>query len=282
MSARAARLAAVAEATARDTGGTPPVYVIGTEVPPPGGADHTLTSIDPTSLEAAHRTIEVHREIFHRANLRDAFSRVIAVVVQPGVEFGNRNVVFYERKKAKALARLLDDEPQLVFEAHSTDYQGQQLLSDLVEDGFGILKVGSQLTFVLRETLYALDLIATDLLPDYGHRPLFAAMEQLMLAHPQHWDRHYDGDAAEKRVLRHYSLSDRIRYYWAMPEAQVAVDRLIRALSGGRVPMPLLCQHLPGVERFADTPLNPIEILTGRVEQILNQYHAACHVRRTL
>ena len=274
---RTVRLAAVAEKTARSTGREMPVYVIGTEVPPPGGADHTLTAIKPTSLDAARRTIEIHRALFHKANLGDAFSRVIAVVVQPGVAFGNRNVIFYDSDKTKDLVRLLADEPQFVFEAHSTDYQGQQPLCDLVKNGFGILKVGPELTFVLREALYALDLIATDLLPDYGNRPLYTVMERLMLAYPRNWNRRYDGGEAEKRVLRHYSFSDRIRYYWAKPEAQAAVDRLIGTLSGRRVPMPLFHQHLPGAGHLADTPLDASELLVWRVEQILNQYHAACH-----
>lgn len=276
---RAVRLAAVAEETARSTGGAKPVYVIGTEVPPPGGADHTLTAIEPTTPMAARRTIEVHHATFQKANHGDAFSRVIAVVVQPGVEFGNRNVIFYDRDKAKDLVRLLDEKPQYVFEAHSTDYQGQQRLSELVEDGFGILKVGPELTFVLREALYALDLIATDLLPEYGNRPLYTALEQLMVANPENWGSHYAGSEAEKRFLRHYSLSDRIRYYWAMPEAQAAVARLVDALSGRRIPITLFRQHFPAGERFADNPLDPGELLTWRVEQLLNRYHAACHVR---
>ena len=186
------------------------------------------------------------------------------------------NVILYDRAKAKDLVRVLDDEQQFVFEAHSTDYQGPKLLGELVEDGFGILKVGPELTFVLRETLYALDLIATDLLPDYGNRPLLAVLERLMLAKPKYWERHYDGDEATKRYLRHFSLSDRIRYYWSMPEAQVALGRLIGALSGIRVPMPLFRQHLPAAERFADTLLDPAAILTWRIEQILKHYHDAC------
>ena len=77
--------------------------------------------------------------------------------------------------------------------------------------------MGPELTFVLREALYGLDLIATDLLPDYGARPLYQAMERLMLAEPGNWQGHYHGSEAEQRVQRHYSFSDRIRYYWNQP-----------------------------------------------------------------
>lgn len=272
---RAARLAAVAEATAARLRLPVPVYVIGTEVPPPGGADHALSTIAPTTPEAARQTIAIHRRIFAEAGQAAAFARAIALVVQPGVEFGNRNVVLYDPARSGALTALLGEEPQFVYEAHSTDYQGGPGLAALVRDGFQILKVGPELTFVLREALYALDLIASDLLPDYGARPLWQAMERLMQDRPGHWHRHYDGDADERRLLRHYSLSDRIRYYWTEPVAQAAVNRLIAALQGRCVPLPLFWQHLPGAAQFADAPLAPLDLLIWRVSQSLETYRAA-------
>ncbi|WP_027686040.1 D-tagatose-bisphosphate aldolase, class II, non-catalytic subunit [Rhizobium leguminosarum] len=275
---RAARLAAVAEASAKKAGGAMPVYVIGTEVPPPGGADHALTTIEPTAAAAALKTIEVHRRIFAEAGLRQAFGRAIGLVVQPGVEFGNHNVILYDRSKIDALKSVLTEEPQFVFEAHSTDYQGTRPLTELVEDGFPILKVGPELTFVLREALYALDAIASDLLPDYGQRPLYAVMEALMLDQPGNWSRHYHGTNAEMRWLRHYSLSDRIRYYWASAEAQEAVRRLCEALRGQAIPLPLLWQHMPAAQDFADAPLDPEQVLIWRVTKSLADYHAACGV----
>ena len=191
---RAARLAARAERTAAALGGAMPVYVIGTEVPPPGGAHHAISEIEPTSLEEARNTLEVHREVFRRHGLDGALSRVIAIVVQPGVEFGNENVILYDRARAARLPALLAEEPTLVYEAHSTDYQGPRPLRALVEDRFAILKVGPELTYRLREALYGLDLIASDLFPDYGPRALYAAMEQAMLADESHWRSHYRGN----------------------------------------------------------------------------------------
>jgi D-tagatose-bisphosphate aldolase class II non-catalytic subunit len=273
---RAARLAAVAEAAAREAGGIPPLYVIGTEVPPPGGADHVLDTIAPTQPEAALSTIDVHRQVFAEAGLADAFSRAIGLVVQPGVEFGNRNVVYYDPARAQALRRVLAEEPRLVFEAHSTDYQGKERLAALVRDGFAILKVGPELTFVLREALYGLDLIASDLVPGYGTRPLMAAMEALMLAHPDDWNRHYRGNDAETRMLRHKSLSDRIRYYWGRPEAIAAVDRLVAALKGRIVHGPLFAQHLPVAGDFSGKPLDPLDVLIKCVGRTLFDYSEAC------
>ncbi|QWW70434.1 D-tagatose-bisphosphate aldolase, class II, non-catalytic subunit [Rhizobium sp. WYJ-E13] len=277
---RAARLAAVAETSARQAGGAMPVYVIGTEVPPPGGADHALTTIEPTAASAARRTIDVHRHVFAGAGLAEAFTRAIGLVVQPGVEFGNHNVIRYDRSRIDALRQVLGDEPQFVFEAHSTDYQGTDPLTALVEDGFPLLKVGPELTFVLREALYGLDLIASDLVPHYGERPLYAAMEALMLAHRENWSRHYHGTENEQRWLRHYSLSDRIRYYWTSKEARSAVARLCDSLAGKSVPFPLFRQHMPAAQQFCDMPLDPEEVLIWRVTKSLADYHAACGAGR--
>ncbi|MDQ6435283.1 D-tagatose-bisphosphate aldolase, class II, non-catalytic subunit [Mesorhizobium sp. LHD-90] len=273
---RAARLARAAEDAAASTGGPMPVYIIGTEVPPPGGADHAIGALEPTGPAAARRTIEIHRTIFVENGLHQAFSRVIALAVQPGVEFGNENVVLYDRAKASGLTRLLDAVPQFVYEAHSTDYQGRAPLRQLVEDGFPILKVGPELTFVLREALYGLDLVASDLVPDYGERPLYHAMERLMLALPGHWQGHYHGPPGERRLQRHYSYSDRIRYYWNQPEAEAAVARLLDALRGRNVPATLMRQHLPAFSDFAGRALDPESLLVAAVQRALDDYRFAC------
>lgn len=276
VAARAARLAAAAEAAALRAGGPLPLYVIGTEVPPPGGADHALDAIEPTDADAALRTIEIHRRVFHDAGLGDAFSRAVALVVQPGVEFGNENVVLYDREKAAGLARVLEAEPQFVFEAHSTDYQGRAPLRALVEDGFSILKVGPELTFCLREALYGLDLVASDMVAGYGERPLYATMERLMQAEPDAWRSHYAGAPAAVRVQRHYSYSDRIRYYWARLEAQAAVSRLFTALSGVPVPVTLCRQHLPRLAHLAGRPADPEGVVAAAVTACLDDYRFAC------
>lgn len=273
---RAARLAGVAERAAAESGGTSPIYIIGTEVPPPGGADHALDAISPTNPAAALQTHAVHEKSFQSAGLENAFSRAIGLVVQPGVEFGNQNVIFYARAKAGALAATLGELPTLIFEAHSTDYQGEGPLRELVEDGFAILKVGPELTFKLREALYALDLIASDMMPGYGERPLYHVMEELMCGAAKNWQSHYHGSDGEKRILRHYSYSDRIRYYWASPQARAACDQLFGTLKGRKVPVTLLLQHLPSATDWADRPCEGEEIVINHVRQSIETYGRAC------
>jgi D-tagatose 6-phosphate 4-epimerase len=273
---RALRLAKAAEHAARKAGGEMPVYIIGTEVPPPGGAHHVITELEPTSVAAAQQTIDVHRDLFQQAGMEDAFLRVIGLVVQPGVEFGNENVVIYDPSKARGLTQLLDREQGLVYEAHSTDYQGRAALRHLVEDGFPILKVGPELTFVLREALYGLDLIASDLIENYQPRALFTATEKLMQGNPVFWRGHYHGSAQEQRVQRHYSYSDRIRYYWNQPQAEAVVKQLIDALRGRTVPPTLFRQHLPAFESWSGKPLDPEALLVASVQRSLDEYRAAC------
>jgi D-tagatose-bisphosphate aldolase class II non-catalytic subunit len=273
---RAAQLTKVAEEVARQSSDPVLVYIIGTEVPTPGGADHVLSDIEPTSADAARKTLVIHRRVFQEAGLSDAFSRAIALVVQPGVEFGNHNVIQYDRSKTRGLINLLKEEPQFVFEAHSTDYQGTQMLRELVEDGFSILKVGPELTFVMREALYALDHIATTVVENYGERALFRTMESAMLKESGNWNRHYTGSLHEQMLLRHFSLSDRMRYYWAAPDVVMAVKRLFDTLRGVSIPRPLMSQYLPSALSLAHQQVDPEDLVISHVTRTISAYHTAC------
>ncbi len=266
---RAARLAAVAE---EHKAGADPVYVIGTEVPVPGGVTHALNDLEVTTSEAVFQTYEVHKAAFEALGLQAAFSRVMALVVQPGVEFGHSGVVHFDPGRAHALSESLRFLPGIVFEVHSTDYQTTKDLRNLVEFGFAILKVGPSLTFALREALYALDAMA-DILD--GHAPggtLMTAMEKIMRAAPRYWQDYYSGNSTELWLQRHFSYSDRIRYYWPSEQAKQVVSRLQQRLEGRHIPDPVLSQFLPVI--VAGGSYN--EILTASVQNVLRRYEQAC------
>ncbi|TPL91639.1 D-tagatose-bisphosphate aldolase, class II, non-catalytic subunit [Mesorhizobium sp. B2-3-12] len=278
IAARAADLAGVAEAAVERTGGARPVYVIGTEVPVPGGAQEAMDHLAVTTPEAAGETVRIHRDAFHQRGLDAAFSRAIGVVVQPGVEFGNAEVIAYRPERARALAGTLRDLPQFVFEAHSTDYQPVGALSALVDDGFAILKVGPWLTFALREALYGLSHIADILVPDPGRENLPAAMERAMLAAPGNWKNYYHGSEAEQRIERHFSYSDRIRYYWPAPAAGQAVDALMLALGERDIPSPLISQYLgrlDGAVASGSVAPKARELLIAALTDVLDIYGSA-------
>lgn len=277
-SARAARLAAVAEA-ARPADGIPPVYIIGTEVPVPGGALEEIEGLEVTGPEAALTTFAVHSDAFAAAGLADAFSRVIGLVVQPGVEFGNHNVVDFDPEGAAALCAALPAMPGLVYEAHSTDYQTRAALRALVQDGFAILKVGPGLTFALREAFYGLDAIAEGLFPGRRVQTLRAAMEGVMLAAPKNWDKYYHGTDAERALQRHFSYSDRIRYYWPEPAAVQAVTALFDLLGDRDLPETLIGQYLGGLYpdvRAGRLPPRARDLALAAVDRVTQDYIAAC------
>jgi D-tagatose-1,6-bisphosphate aldolase subunit GatZ/KbaZ len=280
---RAAELAVAAEAAVDVEAFPPPVYIVGTEVPVPGGAFEALDHLEVTSPEAALETVEVHRRAFAARGLEGAFARAVGVVVQPGVEFGNEDVIVYEPANARALSAALADMPRFVFEAHSTDYQPPEALAALVRDGFAILKVGPGLTFALREALYGLDLIAADLEGRPGDLELQPAMERLMVEKPGNWRKYYHGTAEELRLQRHFSYSDRIRYYWPEPAAVAAVRRLDERLASRTIPETLVSQHLatlyPGVAA-GEIEARPSALLTASVQRVLSIYRDACNVGR--
>jgi D-tagatose-bisphosphate aldolase class II non-catalytic subunit len=276
--ARAARLAVVAEQVAAGAA-RKPSYVIGTEVPVPGGASSEIVHLEVTPPEAVLATLEAHRNVFAAAGAGAAFERVIAVVVQPGVEFDDQKVVVYEPERARQLCATLTEMPGLVFEAHSTDYQPPDKLARLVGDGFAILKVGPALTFAMREGLYGLDQIAGALDPEWCEHSLVTGMEKEMVANPGYWQSYYQGDPNRQRILRHFSYSDRIRYYWASSPSQVAVQRLMDQLSRTSIPEPLISQFLPTLyARVAGGAINPVPktLVVELVSDVLRTYAAAC------
>jgi len=278
VSARAARLALVAEQAWKKAGGEAPVYVIGTEVPVPGGAAEELHELAVTSPAAAALTIETHRKAFAAAGLEYAWPRVIALVVQPGVEFDLHKVVDYQPQKAVDLKTSIERDPQFVFEAHSTDYQTPDNLAALVRDHFAILKVGPGATFALRETLWAFAAIEAALpgIKDASRLPEVAL--RVMRENPKQWRAHYH-EAADESLDLAFSLSDRIRYYWPHPELDRACGKLLENLRSRPLPLTLVSQYLPrqyAAIRARELDPSVDALLRDGVAQSLRPYLRAC------
>lgn len=281
VAARAARLVCVAEDTAATHGRTGTLrYVIGTEVPTPGGAHETLHDLVPTTTEAASATLQTHREAFAARELSHVWPRVAAVVVQPAVEFDHTRVIDFDPSATTGLSRVLDAEPTMVFEAHSTDYQTTAALSALVAQHWAVLKVGPGLTFALREALFALAAIEDELVPAADRSHLLQVLEDRMLAEPAQWDGYYPGTMDEQRVLRRFSYSDRARYYWPDPTVDAAVRTLLGNLDARTVPLPLLSQHLPAQYvriRAGELSTTAEDLVVDHVRDVLRSYSRACH-----
>jgi D-tagatose-1,6-bisphosphate aldolase subunit GatZ/KbaZ len=277
---RAVRLCQAAEAAHAGAGDEAPVYVIGTEVPVPGGATESIDGLAVTTPQAALATIEAHRQAFIAAGLEPAWQRVIASVVQPGVEFDHHDVVDYQPQKAHELSEAITDVPGMVFEAHSTDYQTRDALGALVRDHFAILKVGPGLTFALREAFWALDAIEQEWIEDSRRARLREVVLARMREQPGYWQRYYHSEGHALTVDLQYSLSDRIRYYWPDPAIEQACQRLFDNLRANPPPIPLISQFLPHALhalRIGTATRDPLSLTMAHISAALDDYHHACH-----
>ncbi len=266
---RQADLCEVAEGVWREMGGDPPFYVLGTEVPPAGGVVDEEDYV--TSAEEFERVVEVTRDVFRKRGLENAWERVIAFVVQPGVEFHKWGIRVYDPEKAKGLKEKLSSY-HFVFEAHSTDFQPLDSLSKMVRDGFAILKVGPELTFKYREALFALEMVEAELgLPSSGlTRSLMSAMRN----DPSRWRAYYEGTDLELK----YSLLDRIRYYWSVDEVAKAKERLLENFRGLEIPSGLVSQYFPDL--FEDVLVGRLrptaeDLIRWKIFKSLDRYRRA-------
>jgi D-tagatose-1,6-bisphosphate aldolase subunit GatZ/KbaZ len=278
---RAARLAAAAlsgyeELRKQNSSAEFPVFVIGSDVPIPGGVQEAETDLSATTVEDLENTITVFREVFAAKALRAVWDNVIGVVIQSGAEFGDSELLPYDREKTRDLTGSLKKHGNIIFEGHSTDYQSPACLKSMVQDGICILKVGPGLTFYQREALFALSAIEKELLGDEGDLAKFPeALEKVMLENPAEWNKYYHGTEEERRFKRKYSYSGRSRYYFQCPQVRKAINKLIFNLSKLSIPITLLSQYMP-VEalkvREGVIEAEPRQLILSRVTDLIDEY----------
>jgi D-tagatose-1,6-bisphosphate aldolase subunit GatZ/KbaZ len=281
---RAARLGRAAESAAERMPGqlSRPYYVIGAEVPPPGGGLDEDGDVDATPTEDVAEMIQATEARFRTAGLETAWERVMAVVVQPGVEFGDTRIALYRPEKARALSAFHAQLPGIMtYEIHSTDYQPPESLARMVHEHFILLKVGPCLTNAFREAVFVLARIEDEwkgVSSGVQLSNIREVLEAAMLENPVHWRTHYHGSEAELRFLRSNSRRDRIRYYWGQPAVEAALERLIANLKPS-IPPQLVEAHLPDVYAAlaADScPLDPAAVIRRCIQLALAPYFRAC------
>jgi len=287
---REAEMAAAAERAFKESShssgtgsASQPVYVIGTDVPPPGGIQAEEETVPVTRVEDFEETIATCSQAFADAGLQDAWKRVVAVVVQPGIEFGDHAVYEYDRIQAEGLITAARQHYDLILEGHSTDYQRPELLRQLVEDGVAVLKVGPALTFAVRECLFALECIEKEIFGwTYKARlsQLGTFLDKAMRDNPVHWQSYYSGGPQDLYLALKYSLSDRSRYYWQVPMVKDAVAFLIKNLKQTEIPLTLISQYLPRhyLEiRKGRLTADPEDLIRASVRFVLEDYSSAVH-----
>ncbi|MDY6063202.1 MAG: class II D-tagatose-bisphosphate aldolase, non-catalytic subunit [Erysipelotrichaceae bacterium] len=259
-----------------------PVYIVGSEVPIPGGSqDAVEKEMQVTKVEDFKATVKAFEDTFKEHGLDEAWKYVVGVVVQPGVEEKDAGCTEYDREKAKELMASIVDYPNLMFEGHSTDYQTKIKLREMVEDGIGILKVGPGLTFALREGLFALAYAEKAMLFNEPHKQsnFIEVLEEAMLKEPKYWQKHYHGNDVEIAIKRKFSFSDRARYYLPQPEVQNALKVLLNNFEHG-VPLNLLSQFMPIQYTKVREGLiknTPLSLVKDRIKNTIDEYLFGSH-----
>ena len=255
-----------------------PVFVIGSEVPIPGGAQEAEDSLAVTSVAAFKDTVATYKRVWEEEGVGSGMEDVIAVVVQPGVEFGDDQVFLYDHDAAAELCAALKEFPEVCFEGHSTDYQSAKCLKAMVEDGIAILKVGPALTYGLREALFSMSLMENELVPAEERSNFIDVLENTMLANPGNWQKHYHGDEKQLHLARKYSFSDRARYYMGQPEVLEAMNKLFTNLNTYKIPLNMLHQYMPltyAKVRDGELPLEAKELAMDGVTNFMLDYEYA-------
>ena len=282
---RGARLAKVAEeAYAKLLETNPdaiePVYIVGSEVPIPGGAQGAVDEgVQVTKPEDFKATLNTFEKAFKDNGLDHAWSNVIGIVVQPGVEEKDSGCTEYDRAKAVDLCAAIRDYDNIVFEGHSTDYHTKIKLREMVEDGIAILKVGPGFTFMMRQALFALADIENELLKDKASH-FKDVLDAAMLKDTKYWSKHYIGTEEEVALKRKYSFSDRCRYYMPVPEVKQAMQTMIQNLRTNGIPLNLLTQYMPiQYTRVREGLLenDPEALIVDRICDSIDEYLYATH-----
>jgi D-tagatose-1,6-bisphosphate aldolase subunit GatZ/KbaZ len=255
-----------------------PLYVIGAEVPPPGGSLKAADALEVTPVEKLEHVLRIYHDRFSSARLEAAWERVLAVVVQPGVEFGDDAVAPYSTSKARDLTAFHARLPgHMTYEVHSTDYQAPASLARMVADHFILLKVGPCLTDAFRAAVLALARIESERLVRQSaarSSNIRQVLDDVMRQNPAHWQSHYRGSEEELRFLRSYSKRDRIRYYWGHPAVTDALRRLLANLKDRLAPAEIEA-HLPELSAAAlddRVPAGPARIIRRRIQIALDPY----------
>jgi len=258
-----------------------PVYVIGTDIPTPGGSDIVKEGRRVTSVSDLEDTISLNKEYFYKNKLYDAWERVVAVVVQPGVEHGDHKIIEYKSDVAKDLVEYMKGIKNLIFEGHTSDYQTAKNLRRMVKDGICILKVGPSLTNAFKEAIFLLSYIEEELAkinPKINPSKIREILDKEMLEDPVYWIDYYKGSPEEKKLARKYSFFDRSRYYWWKNNVNNSLDLLLKNLYSIEIPLSLLSQFLPlQYKKIREGLLrgDPYSLIRDRIINVLDEYSYA-------
>jgi D-tagatose-1,6-bisphosphate aldolase subunit GatZ/KbaZ len=178
-------------------------------------------------------------------------------------------------------ARLKAVFPNLLGAGH-IDHQPQSILSELVKAHFGYMRVGSELTYTMREAIFSLAMMENESMqgkPGVYLSNLMVELDKAMQFSPDRWSAYYPGNGFEQLLARKYSLYDRSRFFWDDEEVQEAWARLVQNFKSYPVPVTVLRQFMP--DQYAhlvsgEIQNTPETLVLDKLQDILRRYSTAC------
>ncbi len=253
------------------------IYVLSSlpSLPAPSiGSSFDVGSAPPaTSAEQLNATIAAYQEAFVRQGLRHAWDKVVSIDALPSIGFDHFSVQPLQARSAELLSAEILKHNGLSLSVSSADYQSSSDLSTLVENQFFFLKAGPELTFKMREAIFALATIAQQI-SGTGTPDIIAALDTAISKYPNDWAPYFTGDIATRKQLHHYSFSDRLRYYWNFPDVRSQLLKFMMNLDTIKLPDSLVSQHFQTRE-FGTLDMPASRLIHDSVRQSIYRFYKA-------
>jgi len=99
-----------------------------------------------------------------------------------------------------------------------------------------------------------------------------------MQENSEHWTPYYRGDEELVSQLKHFSYSDRIRYYWTVPGVAQALGRLFDNLSDIKIPETIVSQYFSS-RQFGSMDAPASQLTADHIALCVGRYYEACIVK---
>lgn len=96
--------------------------------------------------------------------------------------------------------------------------------------------------------------------------------------HPENWAKYLKG-SEDIEVMKLFGFSDRIRYYWNLPEVNGALQILLKNLNLREIPLSLISQYFQVQYKHIRDGLlekQPEDLIIDHIKDVLCDYSLAC------
>lgn len=244
--------------------------IIGSEVPLSGSGD--VNKLTVTSKEQIKGECNQFKKVLKDLKLKN---KKFGLVIEPGMKYMHSKVVVPKFKKFFEIKKISKDE-NFVFEAHSTDFQSQQILTKLVQNNFKFLKVGPELTLNYSKAIFFMHQIEKKFYKK-KHSNIRKVILKSMINNPKYWKDYY-----KKKNENHFlnSKLDRMRYYLHVNSVSKSINLLKKNINNITFEKNFsLLNQINKKEflRYQQNKLSNFEIIQLiYISKVLKKYFLAC------